>query len=130
MIAWDDHFCLGLAARGFHVIRFDDRDAGFSTHFDDAGDPNLLARWNALSRRRPVPPPPYQLSDMADDAAALLGCLTSIVRDEQRDRPAVVIAHTAKGKGIDYMERDFGWHIGYLADVDRENALTALEQRP
>lgn len=75
MIAWDDRFCTALAARGFHVIRFDNRDAGLSTSFDEAGDPNLLARWDALSRRRPVTPPPYRLSDMADDAAALLESL-------------------------------------------------------
>jgi transketolase len=62
--------------------------------------------------------------------AALLQCLGGIASDETRDRPAVVIAHTVKGKGIDYMERDFGWHIGYLADADRENALIALEQQP
>jgi pimeloyl-ACP methyl ester carboxylesterase len=75
MIAWDETLCTALAARGFHVIRFDNRDVGLSSSFDDAGDPNLLARWDALSRRRPVAPPPYQLADMADDAAALLESL-------------------------------------------------------
>jgi transketolase len=64
------------------------------------------------------------------DPAALLQCLTDIVGDERRDRPAVVIAHTVKGKGVDYMERDFGWHIGYLSDADRLNALEALEKMP
>lgn len=33
MIRWTVPFCRILAARGFHVIRFDNRDAGCSTHF-------------------------------------------------------------------------------------------------
>ncbi|HVS29404.1 MAG TPA: alpha/beta hydrolase, partial [Solirubrobacteraceae bacterium] len=28
MIAWDDDFCRELAGRGFHVVRFDNRDIG------------------------------------------------------------------------------------------------------
>ena len=31
MIAWDVEFCAALAARGFRVIRFDNRDIGLST---------------------------------------------------------------------------------------------------
>ena len=31
MIAWPEAFCDGLAARGFRVIRFDNRDVGLST---------------------------------------------------------------------------------------------------
>src|SRR5438046_7860353 len=31
MLSWDDDFCRLLAGRGFHVIRFDNRDAGLST---------------------------------------------------------------------------------------------------
>src|SRR4029077_478892 len=37
LITWDDDFCAQLAGRGFHVIRFDNRDAGLSTHMDGAG---------------------------------------------------------------------------------------------
>src|ERR1700750_742744 len=32
MIHWDDAFCEQLAARGFRVIRFDNRDIGKSSH--------------------------------------------------------------------------------------------------
>src|SRR5256885_16217507 len=32
MIHWDDEFCRKLAARGFRVIRFDNRDIGKSSH--------------------------------------------------------------------------------------------------
>ncbi len=33
-IAWDDELCRELAGRGSHVIRFDNRDCGLSTHLD------------------------------------------------------------------------------------------------
>ena len=34
MIVWEDDFCEALAARGFWVIRFDNRDIGKSTQID------------------------------------------------------------------------------------------------
>ena len=37
LVAWPDAFCEGLAARGFRVIRFDNRDAGLSTKMRSAG---------------------------------------------------------------------------------------------
>ena len=36
MLAWPDEFCAMLVERGHYVIRFDNRDMGLSTHFDDA----------------------------------------------------------------------------------------------
>jgi pimeloyl-ACP methyl ester carboxylesterase len=69
LISWDDSFCGQLAERGFQVIRFDNRDAGFSTHMDEAGPPDFAA---ALSGN---PQPAYQLDDLAGDAAGLLGFL-------------------------------------------------------
>ena len=32
MVAWQESFCRQLAARGLHVVRFDNRDIGRSTH--------------------------------------------------------------------------------------------------
>lgn len=66
MIAWDVDFCEQLAARGFHVVRFDNRDTGRSTHMTDP-----LPTVRQLIRRR-LPPGRYRLSDMATDAAELL----------------------------------------------------------
>jgi pimeloyl-ACP methyl ester carboxylesterase len=66
MIAWDDAFCEQLAGRGFHVIRFDNRDQGLSTH---TSDPLPTVR-QLLSRH--LPPGRYLLSDMATDAVELL----------------------------------------------------------
>ncbi len=74
MIAWDDDFCGALAARGFYVVRFDNRDAGLSTSFDAWGDPNPLAVFDELRKKHPVTPP-YRLADLADDAAGLLDAL-------------------------------------------------------
>ena len=34
MIAWPDEFVQGLVAKGFRVIRYDNRDVGLSTRFD------------------------------------------------------------------------------------------------
>jgi pimeloyl-ACP methyl ester carboxylesterase len=67
-------FCEQLAAAGpFRVVRFDNRDTGFSTKMDQKGDPSLvkllLPKW--LVTVTPV----YTLEDMADDTAALLAHL-------------------------------------------------------
>jgi pimeloyl-ACP methyl ester carboxylesterase len=66
MILWPDGLCERLAARGFFVVRFDNRDCGRSTVLDHLGPPSLRA---VLERRAR---PPYELSDMACDAAGLL----------------------------------------------------------
>src|ERR1700687_681425 len=43
MISWDDAFCEQLAAAGFHVFRFDNRDSGLSTRMEAAGPPDMAA---------------------------------------------------------------------------------------
>ncbi len=56
LIHWPDGLVNQLASRGFHVIRFDNRDIGLSTWFDDEPDPNMAAVWlrrSSASRRRP-----------------------------------------------------------------------------
>jgi len=70
MIAWDEEFCKKLAFRGYWVIRFDNRDMGSSTRFDDAGVPNLLALMQGSAVEVP-----YTLDDMAEDAVGLLDAL-------------------------------------------------------
>jgi pimeloyl-ACP methyl ester carboxylesterase len=66
LIHWDLELCRQLAERGFHVIRYDNRDAGLSTKID-APVPNLMRAMAGL----PIDPP-YLLGDMADDAFGLL----------------------------------------------------------
>jgi len=67
MIAWHDDFCAQLAARGFHVIRFDNRDVGRSTAMRDMPVPTM--RQLVLRDRKAAG---YDLSDMAADAVGLL----------------------------------------------------------
>jgi pimeloyl-ACP methyl ester carboxylesterase len=65
MVGWPDEFCEQLAGRGFHVVRFDNRDTGRSTRV--AGPPPTVRQ--LLTRR--IDPVLYTLSDMAGDAAGL-----------------------------------------------------------
>jgi pimeloyl-ACP methyl ester carboxylesterase len=74
MIAWDDEFCEQLAARRFHVIRFDNRDVGQSTWLDSAGMPDTLRAMTRAWLRQPVEAP-YRLEDMASDVTGLMDAL-------------------------------------------------------
>lgn len=71
MIAWPEPFCRDLAAEGFQVIRYDNRDTGFSTKFDGARSPSVPALLVRSLLRLPVRVP-YTLRDMASDAVGLL----------------------------------------------------------
>jgi pimeloyl-ACP methyl ester carboxylesterase len=67
MIAWRDDFCESLAARGFFVVRFDNRDVGRSTWLDESPVPSI---WQLLRRDKSAAS--YTLDDMAEDVAGLL----------------------------------------------------------
>jgi pimeloyl-ACP methyl ester carboxylesterase len=66
LIAWPESFCEGLAARGFRVVRFDNRDAGLSTRMHSAGSLATSAMMARAFLGLPVRPP-YTLDDMARD---------------------------------------------------------------
>ena len=66
MVAWPDSFCEQLASRGLHVLRFDNRDIGRSTHLP--GAPPTTAQLLRRSKHAAH----YTLADMADDTGALL----------------------------------------------------------
>jgi len=71
---WPAALCEGLAARGFYVIRFDNRDIGKSTHLAHLGVPNAQeAMMKAMSGQKVDAP--YQLEDMAKDSVGLLDAL-------------------------------------------------------
>ena len=74
LIQWPDELVDLLVARGFQVIRFDNRDIGLSSRFDDQKAPNLMQLMmdNVAGKKISVP---YNLSDMAKDAVALLDAL-------------------------------------------------------
>ena len=73
MLSWDSGFCEGLARRGRFVIRFDNRDTGASTKFEDHPvDLHALigaASSGDLETVRSLAA--YRLADMADDGAGL-----------------------------------------------------------
>ena len=74
LLFWPESLCEGLAAKGFRVVRFDNRDIGRSTHLTDLGMPDIRALWEKASSGR-QPEVPYSLSDMADDAIGLMDAL-------------------------------------------------------
>jgi pimeloyl-ACP methyl ester carboxylesterase len=74
MIDWKDDFCERLASRGYWVIRYDNRDAGLSTKFDDAGVPNMMQMLVASSQGETLESP-YTIKDMVDDGVGLLDVL-------------------------------------------------------
>ncbi len=70
LIGWDDAFCALLVDEGLAVLRFDNRDAGLSTHLTDGPAFDLAA-----ARQGGGAAVAYTLDDMADDAAGLLDAL-------------------------------------------------------
>jgi pimeloyl-ACP methyl ester carboxylesterase len=74
MIHWDDDFCRQLAARGFRVIRFDNRDIGKSSKL--SGGKRLTAVELLKLRFLKIPvEAPYKLHDMALDVIGLMNVL-------------------------------------------------------
>ncbi|WP_422357203.1 alpha/beta fold hydrolase [Qipengyuania flava] len=71
---WPDELVEALAAQGFRVIRYDNRDVGLSQKFDGVKAPGLV-KMTLLSKIGFTPKVPYTLADMADDGVGLLDAL-------------------------------------------------------
>lgn len=65
LLEWDPDLCRLFAERGLHVVRFDNRDVGLSTHLDQPVDIGALVSGDPVDV-------PYLLSDMAADVVGLL----------------------------------------------------------
>ena len=74
LIGWPDELVQQLVARGFRVIRLDNRDAGLSQGFDELGTPNLALVGLRYSLRLAAKSP-YSLKDMAADSLGVLDAL-------------------------------------------------------
>ncbi|MFX0172416.1 MAG: alpha/beta fold hydrolase, partial [Candidatus Hodarchaeota archaeon] len=74
MIMWDEEFCKQLAAKGYWVIRFDNRDIGLSTKLDNYPIPDPMQLFQSLQQGETIEVP-YTLLDMAKDAVGLLDAL-------------------------------------------------------
>lgn len=74
MILWPPALCERLAAAGYYVVRFDNRDIGLSEKLDRLGKPDLLRaglrHTFGLSLKAP-----YALEDMAQDTVGLMDAL-------------------------------------------------------
>jgi pimeloyl-ACP methyl ester carboxylesterase len=128
-INYHEDWCAMFAAAGFHVIRFDNRDVGLSTHFGS---------WRADADEVA----PYRVDDMAGDALAVLdevGVVRAhvmglsmggmIVQHLAIHHPARLLSVVAVMTRTD--EADFGQptpaavaQFGAPPAIDRESAVT------
>lgn len=124
MTWWDPEFCRMLAARGFYVIRYDNRDTGRSTKV--GGKVSRVSLVRAFAGRGGTPP--YTLSDMAGDAFGLLDHLDlasahvvgvsmggMIVQTMAIDQPARVRSLTSIMSTIG--KRSVGWQHPKLLPI-------------
>lgn len=65
---WDVEFCERLVARGFFVIRYDNRDTGRSTKLRQ----HRVSRGDIVKAAVGLAKAPYSMADLADDAFGLL----------------------------------------------------------
>jgi pimeloyl-ACP methyl ester carboxylesterase len=66
---WPEGFLDAFRDAGFRTVRFDNRDAGLSKKFDEAGTPGLAELMTGAAS------PPYTLADMAMDVVGVLDAL-------------------------------------------------------
>ena len=74
LVHWDEGFCRLLAAQGFRVIRFDNRDIGKSSKLGHLGTPSIPAMLANQWFKRALKAP-YLLDDMANDTLGLMDAL-------------------------------------------------------
>jgi pimeloyl-ACP methyl ester carboxylesterase len=119
MIRWTDQFCGDLVALGYRVIRFDNRDAGYSTHLNACPPVDFGALASALQAGR-RPEVPYTLYDMAADAVGLLDALAI--------RQAHVVGRSMGGMIAQIMASEHGSRVLSLTSIMSSTGNPALPQ--
>ena len=71
---WPDELVEALAAEGFRIIRYDNRDIGLSHKFDGVKAPGLV-KMTLMAKLGLTPKVPYTLADMAADGIGVLDAL-------------------------------------------------------
>lgn len=71
LVDWPVKIKQELVARGFYTITFDNRDSGFSYHYDELGTPNFKEFISAKQQGIKFVPP-YTLEDMSSDVISLM----------------------------------------------------------
>ena len=71
LVAWPEAFVQGLVAKGFRVVRFDNRDIGLSTRLDHFGVPDIGKQFLRYLLRLPLKSA-YLIEDMARDTLGLM----------------------------------------------------------
>ncbi len=75
LIHWPEEFHQGLAAQGYRVVLFDNRDVGLSQRCAKAGVPSGAEEILALAAAGGAVPAAYGLGDMAADVVGLMDVL-------------------------------------------------------
>ncbi|TWI35756.1 transketolase [Paracoccus sulfuroxidans] len=63
------------------------------------------------------------------DIAAVTELMRRLRADDTREKPALVISKTVKGKGVSYMETEPGWHLGWLDSSDADDAIAEIKSK-
>lgn len=71
LIHWPTSLIDGFLDKGFRVVTFDNRDAGLTQKFTEAGVPDIAALEQKAAASEPLDTP-YTMSDMAADSIAVL----------------------------------------------------------
>jgi pimeloyl-ACP methyl ester carboxylesterase len=139
MIAWHEDLCRALADRGRYVIRYDNRDCGLSTKFDD--HPVDMGEFITAVSSGDLPSAlamvPYRLQDMADDGLGLLTALgierAHVVREmvwasKRYGDPAVLRELAADSYDRAYYPAGVGRQLGaMILSGSRADALQKLQ---
>jgi proline iminopeptidase len=74
LIHWPEEFYNAFASSGYRTVRFDNRDTGLSSKFDQMTGQQLADMWNRAASGKDFQPP-YTLDDMAADVIDLMDAL-------------------------------------------------------